>query len=341
MKFIHVGVGGFGGAWVKALKENSDAEVVAMVDISEKALDKACDDTGYNREICFTSLDDALGKISADAAVVVTPPKFHRSAIEPCLKAGLDVITEKPMAEDIDDCISIVKTSRDTGKTCAVSQNYRYSPETWTMAKMIERGDIGEIGQVKIDFFKGIDFGGGFRHEMEHPVLIDMSIHHFDLVRFITGLDAVAVSGVSWNPPWSNYKGDCSSNVVFEMSNEARILYNSSWCAKGDFCDWNGNWQIEGSKGTIVYGQGKLELYKVPVLYKVEETVTVEQESPPLKGQAYVLNDFITAIKAGKPPLTTVFDNIYSVSMVFSAVAAVSTGEKQNVINDAVKPLLS
>ena len=109
------------------------------------------------------------------------------------------------MAEDLGDCISMVKTARVTGKTCAVSQNYRYSPETWTMAKMIERGEI--------DFYKGVDFGGGFRHEMEYPVLIDMSIYHFDRLRFITGLDAVTASGVSWNPPWSNYKGGIAPYV--------------------------------------------------------------------------------------------------------------------------------
>ena len=50
---------------------------------------------------------------------------------------------------------------------------------------------------------------------MPFPVIIDMSIHHFDLIRFVTGLEAVKVSGAAWNPPWSNYKGDCSTSVVF------------------------------------------------------------------------------------------------------------------------------
>jgi len=234
----------------------------------------------------------------------------------------------------------MLKTAGETGRTYVVSQNYRYSPPMWTLAEVVRSGKLGAIGQVKIDFFKGVDFGGGFRHEMPFPVIIDMSIHHFDLLRFVTGLDALKVSGAAWNPPWSNYKGDCSSTALFEMTNGTRALYNASWCAKGEFCDWNANWQIECERGTVTYQSGELCVHHVPELYTVEKTEILPHAALPLTAQDYVLDEFIRCVAAGKSPRTVARDNIRSVGMVFAAVKAMETGRKVDVLDRETLALL-
>jgi predicted dehydrogenase len=322
------------------LKENKDAEVVALVDVSEKALQNACETGGYSRDICFKSLEDALRNVEADAVVSSTPPAYHRHDVVTAMKAGLDAISEKPMADTMASCKAMVKAAAETGRMYVVSQNYRYSPAMWTLSNLLRSGTLGEIGQVKMDFFMGVDFGGGFRHEMPFPVIIDMSIHHFDLIRFVTGLDAVKVSGAAWNPPWSNYKGDCSSTALFEMSNGARILYNASWCAKGTFCDWNCNWQIECEKGTVTYRNGEIRVYHVPKLYKLERTEILQHTQPPLQAQKYVLDEFIRCAKTREQPNTAARDNIRSVGMVFAAVKAMQTGRKVDVLDKETLALL-
>jgi predicted dehydrogenase len=170
---------------------------------------------------------------------------------------------------------------------------------------------------------------------MPYPVIIDMSIHHFDLIRFVTGLDAVKVSGSAWNPPWSNYKGDCSSTALFEMNNGARILYNASWCSKGAFCDWNGNWQIECEKGTVTYRNGEIRVLHVPKLYKLEKTEILQHTPMPLTAQNYVLDEFMRCVKDRTQPRTVARDNIRSVGMVFAAVKAMQTGRKVDVLDKA------
>lgn len=340
MKFIHVGVGGFGQCWVRVLKDNQDAKVVALVDVNEESLKKACEVGGYSKDICFKSLEEALKKVKADAVVSSTPPAFHKHDVVTAMKAGLDVISEKPMADTMASCKAMLKAALETGRTYEISQNYRYSPPMWTLAEIVKSGKLGAIGQVKMDFFMGVDFGGGFRHDMPFPVIIDMSIHHFDLIRFVTGLDAVKVQGAAWNPPWSNYKGDCSSTALFEMNNGARILYNASWCAKGGFCDWNANWQIECEKGTVTYQNGEIRVYQVPGLYKVEKIEIVSHTAPPLTAQSYILDEFMRCVKAGKRPNTAVQDNIRSVGMVFATVKAMETGKKVDVLDKDTVSLL-
>jgi predicted dehydrogenase len=340
MRFIQVGVGGFGRVWVNCLKNHPEAQCVGLVDVREPALKAACESAGYSLDMCFPTLPDALARVSADAVVCVTPPQHHRGAVVEAMRAGLHVISEKPMADTPEDCRAILQAAVDTGRTCVVSQNYRYNDVTSTLADLVRAGTIGAVGQVTVDFHMGVDFGGGFRHEMEYPLLIDMSIHHFDLIRYVTGLNAVDVSGTAWNPPWSNYRGACSNCVVFAMDNGARVVYNGSWCAKGQFNDWNGNWTVQGDRGTLVYRDGKIRLYDVPERYKVEAQRTVRKRKLARHGQDFVLTDFIEAIRAGRRPRTDVYDNIRSVSMVFAAVDAVRSGRQVRVLAADVEAML-
>ena len=340
MRFIQVGVGGFGRVWLQALANNRDARLTALVDVNPAALDIACETVGLRRDQGYASLADALARHDAEAVVCVTPPEHHRAVIVEALEAGLHVISEKPMAAGLADCRAILRAARKSGRLCAVSQNYRYRPPTWTLAKTVGKGTVGEIGQVRVDFYKGHDFGGGFRHEMDYPVLVDMAIHHFDLLRFITGLDAVAVRGTAWNPPWSNYRGDCSSSVVFEMSNGTRAVYNASWCAKGDYCSWDGDWLIEGSRGALTYRGDTITLNVAPDLYTVKRSRPVRARTMRRTGQAYVLAEFMKAVRNGSPFPTDVRDNIRSVAMVFAAVKAVRTGRRVPVLDTATAKLL-
>lgn len=340
MRFIQVGVGGFGACWVDVLTRSRQARLVALVDVSKKALAAARAASGCRADACFGTLGEALRKIEADAAVIVTPPELHRKGVVEALAKGLDVISEKPMADSMAGCRAMLRAASETGRTYVVSQNYRYSPEMWTLARMVRGGRLGKVGQVKVDFFRGVDFGGGFRHSMAYPLIVDMSIHHFDLVRFVTGLDPLSVRAASWNPPWSNYRGDGSSTALFEMHNGARVLYSGSWCSKGQYCDWNGNWQVECEKGTVTYNAGEITVYDVPGTYGVRKTSKVKLVKPPRTGQNFVLHDFMNAVKTGKPARTAVTDNIHSIAMVFATVKAMQSGKVVPVLDAGTRRLL-
>jgi predicted dehydrogenase len=327
MRFIQVGVGGFGQVWANCLAGNPEAEVVGLVDINDAVLASTCEKHGYASDICYHDLKTAIRQTGADAVVSATPPARHKTDVVTALRAGLHVISEKPMADSMANCKAMLTAAREAGKLYVVSQNYRYQPNTWTMAEIIRSGKLGRIGQIKIDFFKGVDFGGGFRHSMEYPVIVDMSIHHFDLLRFITGLDALTVAGASWNPYWSNYQGDCSSTALFTLTDGVKALYNASWCAKGDYCSWDGNWQIECEQGTLILENGALKIRWIKGLYATDHEEVVEPVAPPLCGQPYVLDEFIRCVKAGGRPRTVVEDNIKSVAMVFATVKAMQSGK--------------
>ncbi|MDX2055952.1 MAG: Gfo/Idh/MocA family oxidoreductase [Polyangiaceae bacterium] len=327
MRCILIGVGGFGNVWVNTLKA-AGAHVVGLVDRDPNALAKAQAVLNVPTSGCFSELALALAGTKAEALICVTPPALHREHVVAGLRAGLHVISEKPMAESREDCQAMVLAAREAKRVYAVSQNYRYGTGMAALHRAVASGLIGKVGQVRIDFYKGHDFHGGFRHEMEFPVLVDMSIHHFDLLRYFTEANALRVSATAWNPPWSNYRGDASCSVLFEMERGVRAVYNASWCSQGSFSDWNGNWLLEGTRGSLTYEQGVIHHHEVDPHYAVRRVQGLPLIEPELTPQMRIFTDFTRAVAEGRQPETNCFDNINSVNMVFASVEAARTGRK-------------
>src|ERR1700722_33194 len=90
LRLIQCGVGGFGAAWIKDVSSQSpDFDLVALVDVSEKALTAAGDIAKVPADKRFTSLEAALEKVSADAVLTVTPPRVHADHARLAFARGL------------------------------------------------------------------------------------------------------------------------------------------------------------------------------------------------------------------------------------------------------------
>jgi predicted dehydrogenase len=320
LRMIQVGVGGMGETWMRTISQSPDVEYAALVDVDTKILANQANKYGIPAERCFTNLSDAL-KVPADGLVNVTPPQFHESTCCSAMECGLPILTEKPLADTLEAAQRMVACATSTGKLLMVAQNYRYQPFIQTLHGLISGRKYGVPGQVQLAFYKGPHFGG-FREQMPYPLIIDMSIHHFDLLRYILGADPLQVRGESWNPAWSWFGGDASCALRFEFRGGLQVLYHGSWCATGDETSWSGDWRIECSEGVVVSRQD--------VVYEAATGQPLRQSaiSPmPLRAQAFLLNEFVRAQSAGTTPATVGSDNLKSLAMVFGAVEAVKSAK--------------
>jgi predicted dehydrogenase len=277
----------------------------------------------------FTDLSAALDADGADMALVVVPPAAHRPVATACLSAGLPVLVEKPLAGRWEDCLALTEIADRAGRELAVSQNYRYRPVIETARRVLASGRLGAIGQAQVEFRLHYDFRGTFREQMEHPLILDMAVHHFDLIRWVTGLEAASVAAHTWNPPWSQFAGDASAVCLFTMENGARITYTASWHPRGQVTDWNCVWRIEAERGYLVLDRDVIRVYEgddphVPGTPDQEEVVPLV--AMPRSDQAAVLTDFADAVRSGRPAPTTARDNLRSIEMVFAAVQAATAG---------------
>jgi predicted dehydrogenase len=326
IRVLQVGAGGFGATWLRALATlREEAELVALVDHAPAVLEAAAVD-GVPR---FTDLGAALAAHRADMALVVVPPEAHREVATACLAAGLPVLVEKPLAGRWEDCLALTESAERAGRELAVSQNYRYRPVIATAREVLASGRLGAIGQAQVEFRLHHDFRGTFREAMEHPLILDMAVHHFDLIRYVTGLEARAVAAHSWNPPWSQFAGDASAVCLFTMQNGARVVYTASWHPRGQLTDWNCLWRVECERGYLVLARDELRVFEGDDPHRPGSAD--EEQSVPLvtlahSDQAAVLTSFADAVRAGRPAPTTARDNLHSLAMVFAAVDAARTG---------------
>ena len=306
MKVLQVGAGGFGRTWLAALAGEPTAEQVALVDQDPAALRAA----------------------EPDIAVVVVPPDAHREVAERCLAAGVPVLVEKPLAGTRADCEALIEAARRADRQLAVSQNYRYRPVIETARRVLASGELGDIGQAQIDFRIHHDFRGSFRQRMEHPLILDMAVHSFDLIRFVTGLEMSDVWARTWNPPWSQFEGDASALVLFAMDSGARVAYTGSWHPRGQFTDWNCRWLIECSGGYLTLDRDVVKVYRGTDVH--HPGTAAQEEIVPLvelerTDQAAVLVDFASAIRDGRPAPTNAADNLRTVDMVLRAVQSATS----------------
>ncbi len=202
-----------------------------------------------------------------------------------------------------------------------IAQNYRYRSPIQTLKRTLASKLMGDVGSVAIRFYRGPHFGG-FREEMAYPLIIDMSIHHFDLLRFLLDSDPVSFYGKSWNPAWSWFDGDASAAVTMTFANDAVAVYDGSWCSLGSEMSWNANWRFECSKGMVTMVDDV-----VCTQAAGEEQLEVQPIEMELEGQEYLLDEFYKAVTTGSSVGTTCQDNIRSLGVVFDVVESFESGQ--------------
>ncbi len=139
--------------------------------------------------------DDMLREQRPDEVFVCTQDSAHHDYIVRALRAGCDVITEKPMTTDAQKCRAILGAVRETGKRVRVAFNYRWAPFRTKVKELISSGAVGRIHSVNLEYLLDTNHGADyFRRWHAHiensgTLLVHKSTHHFDLVNW--WLDAI------------------------------------------------------------------------------------------------------------------------------------------------------
>lgn len=328
-RVVVAGAGGISNVWFRVLAAEK-IEVAGVVDVR---IDAARGQIAKYELDCEASTDLAgmLKKTKPDIVLDLTVPGAHCEVTCTALRAGCHVVSEKPMANSMAEARRMVRTAEATGKLYMVSQSRRWEPAHDVVRKAISRGKIGQVTTINCDFFMGCHFGG-FREEMPSPLILDMAIHHFDLARFMTGADPVAVYAREFNPKGSWYKGDVSASCIFEMTDGVIFTYRGSWCADGPATSWNGDWRIIGDAGSLMYERDEDPSIHVP---KAKMQFTRELRTPKMPARTLkhhnmrgAMREMLTYVRTGRIPQTECHDNIKSLAMVFGVIESSRKGRR-------------
>ena len=317
MRIIQVGVGSFGPTWLERIQRESGSTLAALVDLDPEALERARARAGLVASQCFTDYRDAFAEVKADAVLNATPPRVHHEVALAAFEAGLHVLTEKPVADTMANGRLMVQAAQDAGRVLMVSQNYRFRPWARTMRELITSGKFGAPDSISIRFAKALTFDGTFRFTMDHPLVRDMSIHHFDLVRALTGREPISVYARTWRPSWSWFEHDPCAAVLFEFEGGLEVVYEGSWVTRGRETTWDGYWNVECEDAVIELRGDRVHI--TPAGHPDQDT-EVEIGSRTASGQTAALIELQESIIEGREPETSGRDNLRSMAMSFAAM---------------------
>lgn len=335
LKIVQVGLGGWGWSWCDIVANSPDWEFAAAVDVDRARLDAAKASYGLSGSQLHTSLAEAVSACQPDACLVVVPPDVHAPVTIEASRLGLHCLVEKPIAGTMPEAKSMVAAADDASIRLMINQNYRFRRASRTVRRLVRDGLVGRIGSVDIRFQKAAHFGGGFREQMEHPLVLDMAIHHFDQMRGLIGFEPVEVLARSWNPSWSWFKGDACANVVFTADDGAVAVYAGSWVSRGWETTWDGDWRIQGEAGELHWAENSIEFRPESVFTSVfqpgarEVSGRLAFDLDPLEAEdrTATLAAFRKAIDDDVEPETSGHDNLRTLATVLAVRESINRNE--------------
>src|SRR3712207_4972017 len=121
-----VGAGVIGQAHARRIREEPQAALAGIADPSPRAKDLAA----ALETDCFQDLDTLLRTAKPDGAVIATPNRLHVDNALACIAAGVPVLVEKPIADEVESALSLVEASEKAGVPILVGHHRRHSPRS-------------------------------------------------------------------------------------------------------------------------------------------------------------------------------------------------------------------
>jgi predicted dehydrogenase len=338
LSIVQVGVGLWGRSWAELVARTRGFRLAAVVDSGTEARRWAGEELGVPT---FTRLDRALDAVPADAVLLVSPPATHRPLAETAFAAGRHVITEKPLAPTLEDAAAIVAAARAHERVAMVSQNYRFRRQPRELGRLVRGGSLGELRAIRIEFRRDLRnrwiSSRDWRGRMPHPLLLDMAIHHVDLVRSITGRDVVEVDARGWAVADSPFRHDPSVSGILTLGCGTPVAYYGTWAeALGRETSWNGDWELVGSKARATWTGAVNDALRGTVALERfgHAPQRVRPPTLPALDRVGVLHEARRAIRDGVEPECSAADNLHTLATILAL--ARSTEEHRPVRLDTL-----
>lgn len=326
---MQAGLGIWGTSWADVVREAPDVELAAIADPEPKA-------RGTAGTPVYGTVEEALSEVACDAVLIATPPGTHHAVAKAALKADRHVLVEKPLATDLADAFDLIGISEEAGRFVLVSQNYRYNGPFRALQRAVGDGGIGDLVSVKIScrrdtrtLFEADDF----RYSMRHPYVLDMSVHHFDLIRAATGREVLRVHARGRRVPDSPFAHHPAVSALLDLEGGVPILYEGDWATREPETSWNGDWEVVGEEGRLLWrgdrddrGIGEVVLER---WNEAPRALAIPQ--PEFTERAATLQALRAAVETGEVPETSAVDNVRSLAVTLGCVRSVEKNETVDV----------
>ena len=337
MKVAVIGCGTIANsAHIPSYMNNPEAEIVYFCDIIPERAQAAVEKYGCGQAI--TDYHVALNDPEIEAVSVCTPNHMHPVIALDALRAGKNVLCEKPAARTYAEALEMQKVQHETGKVLNIGVVNRFNTAVNLIKQYIDSGKLGEVFHVYASFrsHRSIPgLGGAFTTKAiaGGGALIDWGVHFLDLVMYCCGdPKPLTVSGEAFSKLGVNMRNNAFTDMwagppkydgVYDVDDSVTALVRT----EGPTITVHGAWaQNIGENEMYVDFMGteagiRLQYGKEFKVYTAENGALVEYQ-PVFKATDMFQNEidaFIDCIKTGKK-LPSHIDTVIITARIMQAI---------------------
>jgi UDP-N-acetylglucosamine 3-dehydrogenase len=208
-----------GRAHLDGYKQNLHCRIVGVCDTDSSQLKEI--QKAYDAPVAVRDYRQLLGNPDIQLISVASPDFFHAEQAIAALRAGKDVMCEKPMTPTVEEAKAVVAAVKETGRRFMVGQVCRYAPGFMLAKAMVERGEIGEMYLAESEYAHDYSIArgvGDWRVDARREPFLGGGCHAVDVMRWIAGdaEEAFAYANHKCLPGWPI--NDCTM-AVYKLRN--------------------------------------------------------------------------------------------------------------------------
>jgi predicted dehydrogenase len=330
MEKVRVGVVGVG--WVSQvvhlpiLSRLNEAAVIAICDRDKSRGRLVAEKFGIKS--LYTDITQMLENEQLDAVIVATSTDSHKEVALAALKAGKDVLVEKPIARKYDEAVAIAEAVKTHKRKLMVGMNHRFRPDTMILKSFLEGKELGKVFYTKAGWLRKKSNDSAWWTQKEKSgggVFIDLGIVMLDMAFWMMGYpDVKRVSASNFHNTTKQVEDTSCVNIT--MKNGSLINIEVSWSMHVDddqyYC------HVHGTDGTASLNPLRInkELHG-----NVVNLAPAKIDAPQhLFKRSYEneLKHFLGAVRDVHPVISTADEAVQRMRIVQAVYKSVRTGKE-------------
>ena len=308
---------------INAIRAQADGEVAAVMSSSAERAEAYARDNGIPAAV--SSLDALLSK-DIDAVYISTTNELHLEQGLAAIKAGKHVLCEKPLALTSADAKKMVAAASNAGIIFGTNHHLRNAGAHRAMRKAIAAGRIGKpiAARVFHSVFLPENLQGWriARPEAGGGVVLDITVHDADTLRFVLGDDPVEISAFTQSAGMTAGGLEDGAMCIWRFASGLIAQSHEGFTTK--FAGTG--FEVHGSEGSIIASNVMTQKPGGSVLLRTakgEEELHFDREDLYTRS----LRQFHAAIRGEGQPSATGEDGVWSLAAAEAALQSAKSGK--------------
>ena len=333
-----IGLGSRSARHMAAIREVGGVEVVALCDIQGDRMRAARTGPAAGAEL-FSDYRELIADDRVEAVVIAAPNFLHAEMAIAALKAGKDVLVEKPIGLDYEEAMRVAAAARESGRALAVGMQRHFDPRMARIVQTVRSGEIGTPYLFALNEYRGdwnprtwrwTDPQTGestpWRHlrALAGSSLLEFSVHSYAFLYEMIGrpLTYCAATGAALH--WPERTTEDNIAVVAEFG-DTRVQHTFSASAPG--AQWH--MTVVGSSGSLQYDR---QVATVRVAGSEARELDFDEAAAQPSAEAQMYQDFFRAIRSGSQPALNAEFAIEASKLAFAAWTSI---DERRVVTEA------